>query len=106
MCRHKETGFFFALKKIKKRTIVDINQFVRSIKIHLYLSQPNIVKLYSVFHDCEHIYLLMELCIDGNLKSQSKNFKTTKEIKKFLLGIAYGLRHLHRRNIRHGDIKL
>lgn len=23
-----------------------------------------------------------------------------------MLGIAYGLRHLHRRNIRHGDIKL
>ena len=72
----------------------------------MYLNQPNIVKLYSVFHDCENIYLLMELCIDVNLKSQSKKFKSAKEIKKFLLGIAYGLRHLHKRNIRHGDIKL
>lgn len=72
----------------------------------MFLDQPNIVKLYSVFHDSEHIYLLMELCMDGNLKAQAKNFKSSKEIKKFVLGIAYGLRHLHRRNIRHGDIKL
>jgi len=70
------------------------------------LDQPNVVKLYSVFHDTDHIYLLMELCTDGDLRSEAKKFKNPKEIKKFILGIAYGLRHLHRRNIRHGDIKL
>ncbi len=58
-CRHKETGFFFAMKKIKKKTVTDVQQFVSSIKMHLYLNQPNIVKLYSVFHDPDHIYLLM-----------------------------------------------
>jgi serine/threonine protein kinase len=70
------------------------------------LDQPNVVKLYSVFHDTDHIYLLMELCTDGDLRSEAKKLKNPKEIKKFILGIAYGLRHLHRRNIRHGDIKL
>jgi serine/threonine protein kinase len=51
VCRHKETGFFGALKKIKKRTIRDIEQLIYSIKVHMYLNQPNIVKLYSVFND-------------------------------------------------------
>ena len=77
-CRHKETGFFCALKKIKKKSVTDMNQFINSIKIHSFLDQPNIIKLYSVFDDSEHIYLLMELCMDGNLKSQAKNFKTPR----------------------------
>lgn len=51
---------------------------VNSIKIHMFLNQPNIVKLYSVFDDQEHIYLLMELCTDGNLKSQAKSIKNPK----------------------------
>ncbi len=66
------------MKKIKKRSVSDINQFINSIKMHSFLDQPNIIKLYSVFHDSEHIYLLMELCMDGNLKSQAKNFKNQK----------------------------
>ena len=105
-CRHSITGSFFAIKKIKKKLVIDIGQFISSIKIHSFFRQPNIVQLYSVFHDAEFVYLLMELCIDGNLKTVKKSMKTVKDIKKTVLGIAYGLRHLHKRGVRHGDIKL
>lgn len=44
--------------------------------------------------------------MDGDLKSQIYNIKSNKSIKNYVLGIAYGLRHLHKRGIRHGDVKL
>jgi serine/threonine protein kinase len=74
--RHKATGCFFALKKLKKSSIKDIDQFINSIRGHFLLNHPNLVKLYTFFYDKEHIYLLLELCMDGNLARYKKHMKS------------------------------
>lgn len=65
-----------ALKKIKKKAVKDISQLITSIKIHLLLKQPNLVELYGLFHDKEHLYLLMELCVDDSLKTMKKSINS------------------------------
>lgn len=75
ICRHKETGFLFALKKIFKSTILEydmITQFIRELRIHYLLSHPNIIKLYSHFEDEYHIFLLMEYAEGGILMDRLK----------------------------------
>ena len=44
-----------------------IEQLVKETKIQNFLSHSHIVKLYTVFDDAENVYLLMELCCEGNL---------------------------------------
>lgn len=53
-CVHKETGFVCAIKKIFKSTIKEYNmeeQLTTELKIHYFLSHPNIIKLYAHFDD-------------------------------------------------------
>ena len=44
-----------------------IHQLIKEIKIQNYIDHCNVVKLYTVFHDEDNIYLLLEFCNEGNL---------------------------------------
>jgi serine/threonine protein kinase len=49
----------------------------------------------------------MELCIDGNLSKYKKNLlKNEDQIANVMLGIARGVKYMHKFHIRHGDLKL
>jgi aurora kinase len=75
--KHKQTGWIFALKKIKKASVKHmLDQFIQEIKIQLFLDHPNIVKLYSFFDDDLHFYILMEYMEEGSLYSYLKKKKT------------------------------
>lgn len=58
-----------ALKRLDKTNIDHklVVQLIREIKIQSFLNHPNIVKLYSFFCDKSYIYLVMELCMSGEL---------------------------------------
>ena len=43
------------------------------------MDHPNIVKLYGIFSDREHIYLIMEYMEDGSLYSLIKKEKKMNE---------------------------
>jgi serine/threonine protein kinase len=52
LLRHRQTGFLAALKVIRKKQIVEeklITQLVRELKIHAFLSHPNIIDFYGNF---------------------------------------------------------
>lgn len=75
MVKHKQTGFLAALKIIKKRQIVEeklVTQLVRELKIHAYLSHPNIIDFYGFFEDRENVYILLELGSEGQLYTKLK----------------------------------
>lgn len=55
------------------------NQLVSEIKIQYYLNHPNIIKLYDFFADNEHIYLFMELAIQGNLYNMADRCNFNEE---------------------------
>ena len=77
------------------------------IKLQLYLSHPNILKLYGVFDDEEHIYLLLEYMEEGTLYSQLKKKKTLKpsDVSTKLRDVIEGIAYLHSEQIAHRDIK-
>lgn len=50
------------MKSIPKDIIKEeniLNQLTRELKIQMFLDHPNIIKLYSFFHDKDNIYLLL-----------------------------------------------
>jgi len=70
---------------------------------------PYIVNLDSVIQTTNNIYLFMELCLDGDLKSYM-NDKPNKRLTEeeaviFLKHITEGFKELQNQNIIHRDIK-
>jgi aurora kinase len=99
-----------ALKKIPKEIIKEeniLNQLTRELKIQMFLDHPNIIKLYSFFHDEDNIYLLLELGSSGQLykvikeKERMTEASTSYTIKQ----VCEAIRSLHYYNIIHRDLK-
>lgn len=57
-----------------------IDQFVREVKLQSYISHQNVLSLYGVFDDEEHIYMILELMQEGNLFSLLKKKKKFSEL--------------------------
>ena len=63
MVRHKKTGSLFALKKIPKEMIRShfmIDQLTLEIKIQSSLNHKNILGIFGVFDDINHLYIVLE----------------------------------------------
>jgi len=53
-----------------KRTIVEnnmIEQLLREIKIQMFISHPNIIKIHGFFDDLLNFYIITECALDGHL---------------------------------------
>lgn len=62
MVQHIKTNSVFAMKQIKKQTIIKNkmqDQLLMEIKMQFYMNHPNILKLYGVFNDKQNIYLIL-----------------------------------------------
>ena len=57
-------------KLIKEEDIVD--QFIRELKIQMYLNHANIIKMYGFFDDANYIYIILEVGTGGQLYHQLK----------------------------------
>jgi serine/threonine protein kinase len=63
MARHKKTGSLFALKKIPKEMIRShfmIDQLTLEIKLQSSLNHKNILSIFGVFDDINHLYIVLE----------------------------------------------
>ena len=56
-----------------------MDQFVMELKINMYASHPNIVRMYGFFCDQTHFYILMEYMEEGSLYKQIKTKKKIDE---------------------------
>lgn len=43
------------------------SQFIREVKIQMFLNHPNIIKMYGCFDDATNIYILLEVGTGGQL---------------------------------------
>jgi len=81
----------------------DLKELMNEIYIMRKMDHPYIIRLYEVYQVNRNIWLVMDLCTGGNLKSRKLNEpETTRISEQILRGIAY----LHRRGICHRDLKL
>lgn len=66
---------------------------------------PNLVQTYGVSMDSDHPYIVLEYCEGGSLdKIVFSEVIKRKEQRSLVLGIAYGLVHLHTHKIIHRDL--
>lgn len=103
---HKATGCERAIKDmlVKKTDRSELEAQISTMKL---LDHPNIAKLYEVFEDYVHIYMVMELCCGGELfnrivEEESFSERQGAAIMQQVMG---GLHYMHRKYVCHRDIK-
>jgi CRP-like cAMP-binding protein/tRNA A-37 threonylcarbamoyl transferase component Bud32 len=108
--KHLHTGETYALKCLNKSQIVDNSleaHVVDERKVMTMIDHPFLLKLYNSYWDAKYVYLLLELCLGGELFTMLRKYgrfqeKATKFYSSIVLQ-AFG--HLHSKDIVYRDLK-
>ncbi|KAJ3204106.1 hypothetical protein HDU67_009773, partial [Dinochytrium kinnereticum] len=101
-----------AIKMIDKRLMRAANmsrKVANEVEVHWSLQHPSILRLLTYFEDDENVYLVMELCENGELYRyvQGRNQPLTEaEARRVMEQVVEGLWYLHSNGIIHRDLKL
>ena len=103
-------GKAFAIKIVDKKTLVSkglTQKLVSEIDIHEKLKHERVIELIKCFEDDDCVYLLMELCRNGELFTfiKSRGALPPPDALWMFKQIAEGVKYLHDNNIIHRDLK-
>ncbi|KAK3919556.1 Ribosomal protein S6 kinase alpha-5 [Frankliniella fusca] len=102
-CRHRETGQEYAVKIVSRKTDCtrEIN-LLRACQGH-----SNIVKLYDVFIDEAHTYLVLELLRGGELLERIRRQArfTENQASRIMRSLVAAVSEMHSRGVVHRDLK-
>jgi serine/threonine protein kinase len=75
--------------------------------MQLYFNHSNILRLFGLFDDSEHIYLVLEYMEEGTLYGQLKRSGkfTEEEASSKMKDVVEGVKYLHNVDVAHRDIK-
>ena len=101
-----------AIKMIDKKHMKDsglVKRVRNEVEIHCQLKHPSILELFSYFEDSNYVYLVVELCHNGEvnrfMKKTGKPF-TESQARKIMSQVVNGLLYLHSHGILHRDLTL
>jgi serine/threonine protein kinase len=100
-----------AIKIIDKGSFEDDltrQQLAEEVRLHKFLSHPNVVRLYDVIDTDSHIYIILEL-IEGQELCKylsTRDELSEDEARRFFRQILDGVQHCHDRMVSHRDLKL
>jgi len=106
------TGEEVAIKMIDKERMrrQKMEERVRQeAMVHSRLKHPSIVDLKDMFEDDQYVYLVLELCHNGDVAKYFKNVKRTfSEVEARIIfdQVVAGVQYLHRNSIMHRDLTL
>ncbi|XP_046626383.1 serine/threonine-protein kinase PLK4 isoform X1 [Neodiprion virginianus] len=107
------SGMEVAIKMIDKKLMQAANMVGRvrqEVAIHSRLKHPAVLELYTFFEDANYVYLVLELCHNGELqrflKSQSSRALPEEHASRILNQVVQGLLYLHSHQILHRDMSL
>nr|XP_020645548.1 serine/threonine-protein kinase 33 isoform X1 [Pogona vitticeps]XP_020645549.1 serine/threonine-protein kinase 33 isoform X1 [Pogona vitticeps]XP_020645550.1 serine/threonine-protein kinase 33 isoform X1 [Pogona vitticeps]XP_020645551.1 serine/threonine-protein kinase 33 isoform X1 [Pogona vitticeps] len=107
---HKETGIKWAIKKVNREKAGSsaVKLLEREVSILKAVNHEHIIHLEEVFETPKRVYLVMELCEDGELKEilQRRGQFTENETRHIIQSLASAIAYLHRKDIVHRDLKL
>ena len=85
---------------------VDLPSIRDDVKLWNELSHPNLVRCLGLSEDSEYLYILLENCCGGNLKSRLKRRTChLAQVKAMAQQLLSGLQYLHARQIAYGVLK-
>ncbi|KAI8806561.1 kinase-like domain-containing protein [Cladochytrium replicatum] len=98
-----------AVKAIPRPSKMDSDKVLLEVSILKRFAHPNVVRFVNLEWDLNYIYVVMEYCKLGSLKSyvlrQPKKRLAEQEARGFLRQLASGLFFLWTRNLVHRDLK-
>ena len=104
--KNKNNNSIRAMKKISKYFLGNLNdnEVTKEIEILKNLNHPYIIKLYEYYIREDYIYLIDELCEEGDLQGKIKKIKKFPEfiVKIIMLQIFKDLMYLNEKSIIHG----
>ncbi|XP_045468652.1 serine/threonine-protein kinase PLK4 [Harmonia axyridis] len=105
-----KTHIDVAIKMIDKKMMQAasmVNRVRQEVAIHSRLKHPSILELYTFFEDANYVYLVLELCHNGELQYYvKKRVLTEGEAGNIMKQVVEGMKYLHSHNILHRDISL
>ncbi|XP_007441812.1 serine/threonine-protein kinase PLK4 [Python bivittatus] len=107
-----KTGLEVAVKMIDKKAMHKAGMVQRvqnEVKIHCQLKHPSILELYNYFEDSNYVYLILEMCHNGEMSRYLKNRRnifSEEEVRNFMHQIITGMLYLHSHGILHRDLTL
>ncbi|NXX47088.1 HUNK kinase, partial [Tricholaema leucomelas] len=109
---HIPTGEKVAIKVIDKRKAKQDSYAFRHLKreprIHQMIKHPNVVQLYETLETANSYYMVMELCLGGDLLDRvcEQRRLSEWEVRRYTRQILAAVEHLHRQGIVHRDLKI
>ena len=108
--KNKKNNSIRAMKKIAKHFVNELNdnEVEKEIEILKDLNHPYIIKLYEYYVNDKYIFLINELCEEGDLQGKITKIRKFPEfiVKVIMLQIFKALMYLNEKSIIHGDLKL
>ena len=111
LAKNKKDKKDYAIKYVSKKKMqsmgVDFSVIKREIDIHLRITHPRIIKLYSYLEDRNNFYLAMEYASKGTLYQliQRKKGMSENEAFHYFIQVASAIYFLHMNGYAHRDIK-
>ncbi|XP_028994578.1 serine/threonine-protein kinase PLK4 [Betta splendens] len=107
-----KTGLEVAIKTIDKKAMHKagmVQRVTNEVEIHCRLKHPSILELYNYFEDSNYVYLVLEMCHNGEMSRYLKERKMPfgeDEARHFMHQIVKGMLYLHTHGILHRDLTL
>lgn len=108
---NNENKVVTAAKVIEKSSLTKgrtRQKLMSEIKIHRSVHHKGIVNFEHFFEDADNIYILLEICTNGNLNEVLKRRRKMTELETqcYLMQLFVTLKYLHGLKVVHRDIKL
>uniref|UniRef100_A0A673C024 Serine/threonine-protein kinase PLK4 n=1 Tax=Sphaeramia orbicularis TaxID=375764 RepID=A0A673C024_9TELE len=107
-----KTGLEVAIKTIDKKAMHKagmVQRVTNEVEIQCRLKHPSVLELYNYFEDSNYVYLVLEMCHNGEMSRYLKERKqafSEDEARHFMHQIVKGMLYLHTHGILHRDLTL
>mmetsp|Transcript_65849 Transcript_65849/g.140887 ORF Transcript_65849/g.140887 Transcript_65849/m.140887 type:complete len:531 (-) Transcript_65849:4-1596(-) len=106
--QHKKNKTVHAIKSVNK-SFFQGDKWKAEVRQLKEVDHAHICKIYEIWEDMKHVYLVLELCQGGDLshlhQSHAKNLNEGS-IAILMRQMTSAVAHLHEHSVHHGDIRL